>query len=65
MPVPDSRQAGTAEIIVTEGMVTAGLRQMHEYSYGEDIRYVLEAVFRAMAYESPQLPLPVQLSKPA
>lgn len=47
------------EIIVSPEMVDAGLHELQERSYGEDISYVLEAVFRAMAYESPQLQEPV------
>lgn len=39
-------------IPVTSAMVDAGLAALFEYSFGEDIRYVLESVYRAMAYES-------------
>ena len=36
-------------------MVRAGLHELYEHTIGEDVAYVVEAVFRAMAYESPQL----------
>jgi hypothetical protein len=40
------------EIVVTDRMVDAGIDELYECHYGDDWRYVLERVFRAMAYES-------------
>ncbi len=37
-------------IVVTAEMVEAGVREMGEHRHGDDIRYILECVFRAMAY---------------
>jgi len=41
----------SVEIVVTPTMVAAGLDEMSRHSYGEEISYVLECVFRAMAYK--------------
>lgn len=38
------------EIVVTPQMIEAGLEEMREHHYGEDVRYMVECVFRAMAY---------------
>jgi hypothetical protein len=43
------------EIVVTTEMVDAGIETLYEFNYGEDPRYIIECVFRAMAYESPLL----------
>lgn len=40
------------EIKVTPEMVKAGMEELHEHNYGGDLPYMLECVFRAMAYES-------------
>ena len=41
---------GIPEIEVTPAMIAAGMKELREHSYGEDIRFVLESVYRAMAY---------------
>jgi hypothetical protein len=46
----------TSEIVVTPEMLLAGLDELQSHSYAEDLPYILETVFRAMAYKSPQLP---------
>ena len=38
------------EIEVSPEMVKAGLYELREHSYGDDIAYVLECVYRAMEY---------------
>lgn len=40
------------EIVVTNEMVKAGLEEMREHHYDEEMAYILECVYRAMAYES-------------
>jgi hypothetical protein len=40
------------EIVVTPEMVNAGIEELREHTIGEDWNYVLECVFRAMAYEN-------------
>ncbi len=46
-------QKGLAiEIEVTPEMVAAGLEALREHHYGDDLGYMLESVFRAMAYAS-------------
>lgn len=45
------RQAG-AEIEVTPEMIEAGLEELYQHRFGSDLRYVLEVVYRAMAYSS-------------
>ena len=40
----------TLEIEVTETMITAGLEELREHQMGCDLGYLLECVFRAMAY---------------
>lgn len=47
----DTRQAG-AEIEVTPSMLEAGLDELREHSFAGDLPYVLESVYRAMAYAS-------------
>ena len=49
----DSGQAGALEIEVSSAMIDAGLEQLREHHIGEDLGYVVETVFRAMAYLSP------------
>ena len=49
----DSGQAGapkSGEIEITPQMIEAGLYELYDHRFGEDIRLVLEDVFRAMAY---------------
>jgi len=48
-------------IAVTPGMIEAGLQELREHHIGDDLAYVLECVFRAMAYES----LPASATIPA
>lgn len=51
-------QAGTLPLMVIEvtpAMIQAGLDQLREHHIGDDLAYVLETVFRAMAYESPSI----------
>lgn len=38
---------------ITPEMIAAGLEEMREHRLGDDPAYVLESVFRAMAYASP------------
>ena len=40
------------EIEITPQMIEAGLYELYEHHFGEDIRLVLEEVYRAMAYAS-------------
>lgn len=47
--IGDPRQAG-AEIEVTPDMVDAGLDELRGHSLVGDARYMLESVYRAMAY---------------
>ena len=42
-----------AEIVVTEEMIEAGLEEFLSHHYGCDPRFMLESIFRAMAYASP------------
>lgn len=42
----------TKEIVVTEAMIEAGVEEFTQHRMGDDIKYVLESVFRAMAYSS-------------
>lgn len=48
------RQAG-AEIEVTPAMIEAGMSELRQHMLGENLECVIEEVFRAMAYESPEL----------
>jgi hypothetical protein len=57
-----ARQAGAhqsgddiPEIVVTPEMVQAGIDELYEHSLSDGLPYLLETVFRAMAYVSPQL----------
>lgn len=43
-------QADATEIEITPEMVRAGLDEMREHQMMEDMSYVLECVYRAMAY---------------
>ena len=54
----DAGQAG-AEIEVTPAIIEAGKAELREHRYVDDTDYMLEAVYRAMAYVSgrPQLGL--------
>ena len=36
-------------------MVEAGLHELREHSFGEEPAYLIEAVYRAMAYQAPEL----------
>lgn len=38
------------EIEVTPAMIEAGINEMREHHYEGDVRYMLESVYRAMAY---------------
>lgn len=40
-------------IEVTPAMIEAGIDELREHHIGDDLKYVVETVFRAMAYESP------------
>jgi hypothetical protein len=55
-PWEDSGEHGlkdvTPEIVVTDDMVDAGLNELREHHHTDDLRYVLECVYRAMAYAS-------------
>jgi len=42
-------------ILVTPEMLAAGLEELSEHHFGDDLGWILESVFRAMAYESPQI----------
>lgn len=50
--LPESGQTG-AQIEVTPAMVEAGVEEIREHHVGDDLGYVVESVFRAMAYLSP------------
>lgn len=38
------------EIEVTPAMVSAGLDELREHSFGDEPSYVLESIYRAMSY---------------
>lgn len=42
----------TLEIVVTQAMIDEGVAEYQQHANGSDVRYVVESVFRAMAYES-------------
>lgn len=44
------RRVPIKEIVVTEQMIDAGVEELRDRGYGDDLRYVVETVFRAMAY---------------
>ena len=48
--VPDPSNREQVEIPVTAEMVDAGLSEIREHHYDTDVRWMLECVFRAMAY---------------
>lgn len=54
MAVSDSGQAGALPslplIVVTPEMVAAGREELADHSLAGDLDYMLESVFRAMAY---------------
>lgn len=50
--MPAKNQQLAFQIVVTPEMVSAGLEEMRQHNFGEDLGYILESVFRAMAYES-------------
>ena len=41
-----------SEVVVTEAMIEAGLLELYDFNYSEDVRFVIESVYRAMAYAS-------------
>jgi hypothetical protein len=41
---------GAPEIEVTPAMIEAGLYELYEHNFGDDVKLVLEDVYRAMAY---------------
>lgn len=43
-------QEATEYVEVTEEMLSAGLYELTEHSFGDDLKYVMECVFRAMFY---------------
>jgi len=51
--------AAYGEIEVTEEMVRAGLDELWQHNFGSDMGYVLESVYRAMAYEAAAKPSPL------
>lgn len=48
-------QTGVPQIEVTPEMIEAGMDELSEHAYTGDLKYMIECVFRAMAYVSPQL----------
>jgi len=48
----DARDKPTAEIKVTSEMIEAGLEELREHDYAGDTRYMLECIYRTMAYAS-------------
>lgn len=46
------RDRQVAEILVTKRMIDAGMEELAEHHYAGDIPYMLECVFRSMAYAS-------------
>ena len=40
------------EIVVTDAMIEAGVDEFSQHRMCDDIKYVLESVFRAMSYSS-------------
>lgn len=50
----ESRQVGTENgIAITPEMIEAGLGELREHHYDTDVGYMLECVYRAMAYAKP------------
>ncbi len=50
----EQRQAGAFEQIeVTSEMIAAGLDELRERHFDDGLSYVLESVYRAMAYARP------------
>lgn len=43
--------AGT-HVVVTSGMIEAGLEELSDHHYAGDTAYMVESVYRAMAYAS-------------
>ncbi|MCP5074338.1 MAG: hypothetical protein GY947_13760 [Rhodobacteraceae bacterium] len=42
-----------SEIIVTKEMVDAGMSELGDHRHLDDWRYIIEGIYRAMAYEDP------------
>ena len=40
------------EVVVTDAMIEAALLELYDFNYSEDVRFVIESVYRAMAYAS-------------
>jgi hypothetical protein len=40
------------EIVVTSEMVSAGISELYDHSFSEGWEYIIERVFRGMAYAS-------------
>jgi hypothetical protein len=57
----DRRNANIVEIEVTPEMVVAGLAELREHHFGEDLSYMVECIYRVMASER----RPASESKPA
>jgi hypothetical protein len=54
-PEPNARLGagvGAPEIVVTEEMVDAGIRELGEHRFTDDWRLIVEDVYRVMAYVS-------------
>ena len=51
-PAPDVSRERPPEIVVSPAMIDAGLEEFRSHHYGGDTRYMLESVFREMAYAS-------------
>jgi hypothetical protein len=49
----DSGQVGALpQIVVTYEMIAAGLDELRDHKIGDDLAYIVENVYRAMAYAS-------------
>ena len=54
--------SGNGEIEITDAMTEAGMDELRQHQLPGDWPYVLECIFRAMAYESPSASLIISSS---
>ena len=59
----DLRQADAIEIEVTPAMIAAGVEEMMQHHFGSETAYVLECLYRAMAYAALSAASPISRSK--
>lgn len=63
----EDRDRAVQEIQITQEMIEAGLDEMRQHQIGDDLGYVVECVYRAMAYSrfSASSTNPVKYAKPS